>query len=236
VTKTSEIEVVKEPGLTGVIVHKDGDAVTDWFDPKIHPTVPLPPGNYKLESGFAPGRTVDHWEITNHGLFSGPMLMQFKRAPEFEVGRGEWVTIRAVLRDAPIGDVVPRVAPGPPDAAALRALRDQMASKERILETAKIKEQAGSYSRVEVVEAEIALTEARTRLAEAEENQERVCKLMEDLLTQLQDQRRLTAAKVEAGRELQEALNEVDARITEVKNHLDRARSKLPSPTPRNPD
>jgi serine/threonine protein kinase len=231
-TKTSEIQVVGDRGLTDVIVHKDGDAVTDWFDPIIHPTVSLPPGNYKLEPGFGPGRTVDHWEITTHGLFSGPMLMQFKRAPEFEVGRGEWVTIRAVMRDAPIGDVVPKAAPGLPDAAALRALRDQLAAKERILETAKIKEEAGSYSRVEVVEAEIALTEARTRLAEAEENQERVCKLMEDLLTQLEDQRRLTAAKVEAGRDIQQALVEVDARITEAKNRLNRARSTLPPPAP----
>src|SRR5262249_16871935 len=96
----SEIEVSGDPGLVSVIVHRDGQAVTDWFDAKKSPTIPLPPGIYKIEPGFGPSRKLDHWEITTHGLFSGPTLLQFKRAPEFEVARGERVAVRAVMRDA----------------------------------------------------------------------------------------------------------------------------------------
>src|SRR5262249_60652474 len=139
------------------------------------------------------------WEITPHGLFAGPTVMQFKRAPEFEVARGERVTVRAVLRDARAGDPereLPNVVPGP---GVLQALRELVAAKEGIRDTATIREAAGKYSKVEVVEAEIDLSEARIQLAVAEGNAAERRALLEQLVTQRQGHRRPAEAKVGAG-------------------------------------
>jgi hypothetical protein len=223
---TSEIEVLGDPGLTSVIVHRDGDAITDWFDVKTRPTIQLPPGQCKLEPGFAPGRTVQRWEITTHGLFWSPTVVQFKRAPEFEVARGERVTVRAVLRDAPVGALKPKAVVAPPDPTVVQALRNLVVAKEGTRDTARNREAAGMYSRMEVVEAEIDLTEARIRLAEAEGKKARVCALLEELVTHRQEQRRLTQAKLEAGRTVPEVLNDVDARLNEAKARLAQARSR----------
>jgi hypothetical protein len=221
---TSWIEVSGDPGLVSVIVHRDGEAITDWFDAKARPTIGLPPGKYKLEPATAPGRTVERWEITPHGLFAGPTLLQFKRAPEFEVARGEKVTVRAILRDTRAGDPeLPNVVPGP---GVLEALRDLVVTNEATRDLAKVKYDAGQYSRVEVVDAEIALTEARIRLAVAEGNLAGRRALLEELVTLRQEQRGLIQAKVEAGRAGTEALNEVDARLTEAKARLAEARSR----------
>jgi hypothetical protein len=221
-----EIEVMGDPGLTGVIVHRDGDAITDWFDARTRPTIQVPPGKCKLEPGFAPGRALERWEITTHGLFSRPTVVQFKRAPEFEVARGERVSVRAVLRDAPADDVKPNEAAALPDPAMVQALRDLVAAKEGTRDLALAREAAGQYSRVEVVEAEIDLTEARIRLAQAEGNKAQVRAGLEGLVTLRREQRQLTELTVEAGRALPGVLKEVDARLTEAKARLDQARSK----------
>src|SRR5262245_47037788 len=191
---TSAIEVSGDPGLTSVVVHRDGDAVTDRFDVPTRPTIRLPPGKCKLEPGFAPGRTVERWEITTHGLFAGPTLVQFQRAPEFEVARGERVTVRAVLRDAPAGDRKPAAAAALPDPALVQALRDKVAAMQGTRDTAVVRMDAGQFSRVEVVDAEIDLSEARIRLAEVEGNKAAVCALLEQLVAQRQEQRQLTEA------------------------------------------
>src|SRR5262249_38263289 len=123
-----------------------------------------------------------------------------KRAPEFEVARGERVTVRAVLRDARAGDPereLPNVVPGP---GVLQALHDVVVAKEGTRDVARIRYDAGQYSRVEVVEAEIDLTEARIQLAVAEGNPAGRRALLQELVTLRQEQRDLTEAKVEAGR------------------------------------
>jgi hypothetical protein len=50
--------------------------------------------------------------------------------------------------------------------------------------------------------------------------------LLEELVTQRQEQRQLTAAKVEAGYSVPDVLNQVDARLNEAKARLNEARSK----------
>jgi hypothetical protein len=223
---TSEVEVLSDPGLTSVIVHRDDNAITDWFDVKTRPTITLPPGKCKLEPGLAPGRTVEHWEITTHGLFSDQSLLQFQQAPEFIVARGERVTVRVVLRDAPIGDVVPKAVTTLPDPAVVQALRDLVAAKEGTRDKAVAGFAAAAVARMEVLDAEIDLTEARIRLAEAEHNQAGVCALLEELVNQRQEERRLTKAQLEAGRVVADVLNQVDARLADAKARLAQARSK----------
>jgi hypothetical protein len=222
----SEIGVLGDPGLAQVIVHRDGEAVTDWFDAKARPTIKLPPGKYKLEPGIATGRTVKHWEITTHGLFSDQTLLQFKRAPEFEVARGERVTVRAVMRDAPAGDQKPEAAVAPPDAAVVQALRDLVVAKEGIRDKAVAGFAAASVARMEVLDAEIDLIEARIRLAEAERNKGSVCALLEELMSQRQEQRRLTEALVKAHAAPADDLKQADARLADARARLAQARSK----------
>jgi serine/threonine protein kinase len=224
-TNTSAIDVSGDPGLTGVIVHRDGIAITDWFDARSRTTIEVTAGKVKLEPGFAPGRRLDHWEITRHGLFSGPTLSQFQRAPEFEVAPGELVSVRAVVRDAEIGDVQPKMGDALPD-HAVQALRDLVAAKEGARDTAKVRLAAGKFSRVEVVDAEIELAEARIRLAGAEGNKAQVRALLEELVRQRQQQRQLAEDRVNAGYLLPDVLNEVDARLKEAKARLEQARSK----------
>jgi serine/threonine protein kinase len=226
-TNTSAIEVSGDPGLTSVIVHRDGDAITDWFDAQTHQlTITLPPGKCKIEPGLVPGRTVERWEITTHGLFSGPTLMRFERAPEFEVARGERVTVRAVLRAAAAGDPKPDLPDPVPGPTVLRALRELVAAKEGNRDMARVRCEAGLYSRVEVVDAEIDLTEARIRLAQVEGNKAAMLALLKELVTQRQEQRELVEIKVEAGRAGVDALNEVDARLNDAKARLAEAQSK----------
>jgi serine/threonine protein kinase len=223
---TTEVEVLGDPGLVSVIVHRDGEAITDWFDVKTRPTIKLPPGKYKLETGFAPDREVERWEITTHGLFSDLTLLQFKRAPEFEVARGERVTVRAVLRDAPVGDVVPKAVVAPPDPAVVQALRDLVVAKEGTRDKVVAGLAAATVSRMEVLDAGIDLTEARIRLAEAERKKAVVCALLEELVTQRQEQRRLTESYVEAGLVAADDLNRADASLADAKARLAQARSK----------
>src|SRR5262249_27353897 len=153
-------------------------------------------GHCKLEPGFAPGRTVEHWEITTHGLFSGRTFRQVLRAPQFEVARGERVTVRAVMSNVPVGDKERAAAAGRPDPRVVEALRDVVMAKERTRDTVKKQFAAARVSQTEVADAEIDLLEARIRLAEAERNKAGVCALLEDLVTQRQEQRRLTELRV----------------------------------------
>jgi hypothetical protein len=79
---------------------------------------------------------------------------------------------------------------------------------------------------VEVVDAEIALTEARIRLAQAEANPARVRALLEELVPQWQQQRQLAQARVEAGASVPDILIEIDAHLIEAKARLEQARAK----------
>jgi hypothetical protein len=225
-TKRSEIDVSGHPGLVSVIVHRDGRAITDWFDARTRPTIKLPPGKYKLEPGFAPGWTHERWEITTHGLFSGPTLIQFERAPEFEVARGERVTVRAVMRAERVLDVNANTAPILPDLTVVQSLRDLVVAKEGTRDMAAHRLAAGKISMVEMVNAEIDLTEARIRLAQSEGNKARLRTLLEELVTHRQEQRRLTVAMAEAGVIVADALKEVDARLSEAKARLHEAQAK----------
>jgi hypothetical protein len=204
-------------------VHRDGHAVTDWFEVKTRPTIKLPPGKYKLEPGFATGRMLKHWEITTHGLFSDQTLVQFERAPELEVARGERVTVRSVMRDAPVGERKPEPAAFP-DPAVVQALRDLVVAKEGARDKAVARFAAAS--RMEVLGTEIDLTEARIRLAEAERNKDGVCTLLEELVTQRQEAQRLTKAQVEAGYVAPSVLKDVYARVADARARLAQARSQ----------
>jgi outer membrane protein TolC len=53
-----------------------------------------------------------------------------------------------------------------------------------------------------------------------------MCTLLEELVTQRQEERRLTEAYVKAGVALADVLNQVDARLADARARLAQARSK----------
>jgi uncharacterized protein (TIGR03067 family) len=110
-TNQAAISTTPEAGWTSFVVWRDGHAVTDWYDARTRPTVTLPPGKYKLDPTFAPGRTVERWEIRIRSTFSSRTEWQGDRAPEFEVRRGEEATVRAVMRDEPVSGSGPAEKP-----------------------------------------------------------------------------------------------------------------------------
>jgi serine/threonine protein kinase len=102
ISNRGEVVVLPAPGLITFIVWRDGDAVTDWFDAKTSPTIELPPGKYEFKTGFwPPGRTIERWEVTTQGLFSGRTSWQGKKDLVVDVARGDRVIVRAVMRDEP---------------------------------------------------------------------------------------------------------------------------------------
>jgi outer membrane protein TolC len=105
----------------------------------------------------------------------------------------------------------------------VQALRDLVAAKERYLGVARARYEAGMANKGELVDAEIDLTEARIRLAEAEGDQAGIVARLQQLVDQRREARDLTAQLVEVGRVLHDALDQADARLADAKARLARA-------------
>jgi hypothetical protein len=98
VTARGESGVPISPDAGPTVRHGYG-----WGVSQNKPVLPfkLPHGTYRFEASCYPGRTVDHWEITTHGLFSSRTDLNYEPAPEIHLGRGDRVTVRAVMRNVP---------------------------------------------------------------------------------------------------------------------------------------
>jgi hypothetical protein len=77
--------------------------------------------------------------------------------------------------------------------------------------------------------AEIGLLEAKVRLAEAQRDPAAVLALLRELLARQLEERRLVGLIVTAGRATPAELDQVDARLAEVRARLARARSESPA-------
>ena len=97
-----EVEFIPVPGLVQVIAIRDDNTGTDWVGVEVQPTIKLRPGKYHFNSSLASAdRSVLHWKVTTHGLFSDDSVINSNEPLAFEVRRGEHYTVRAVLRDRP---------------------------------------------------------------------------------------------------------------------------------------
>ncbi|HLW66736.1 MAG TPA: family 16 glycoside hydrolase, partial [Gemmataceae bacterium] len=99
----SRVEIESQDGLTEVIILQNDVTVHDWMDMRTPQTVTLAPGKYHINPGLKPG--YDYWtigwELTTSGLFSSHTVRQAGSAGsgcDFEVQRGERVTVRAIIR------------------------------------------------------------------------------------------------------------------------------------------
>src|SRR5262249_49368618 len=115
-----ELELMPQEGLGSVIVLQneegviDGNklrpAVTDWLDMTTSHTLKLPPSKDQLKAGTWPaGTRIIHWEVTTSGPLGSNRLLVPGEGLEglsvvVTVGRGERVTVRAVVRGAPTFD------------------------------------------------------------------------------------------------------------------------------------
>src|SRR5262249_55848125 len=59
----------------------------------------------QLKAKCKPGRVVDHWEVTTHGLFTRSTQEQPGETLILSLGRGDRLSVRPVLRDAPQPDI-----------------------------------------------------------------------------------------------------------------------------------
>jgi uncharacterized protein (TIGR03067 family) len=124
-----ELVLMPRDGLVSLIVLQndegvlDGDkllpSVTDWLGMKEVHSFKLPPGKYQLNAGTN-RKLISNWEVTTSGplqsdrrLLPGEGLMGWSVI--VTVGRGERVTVRALLRDEPAPAVgsAPKSVPAP---------------------------------------------------------------------------------------------------------------------------
>jgi hypothetical protein len=78
--------------------------------------------------------------------------------------------------------------------------------------------------------AEVELTTARLRLAEAERDQKAILARLDDLVTHRQEERRIIAVQVEVGYAAPDALDKADGHLADAKARLAKARSESAAP------
>jgi serine/threonine protein kinase len=140
------------------------------------------------------------------------------------------------IRNVYVRKVEPKEPPakGAPNPAAVQALRDTVAARTRTRDDVKLRFEAGTVSKIELLVAEADLTEARIKLAQEEQKPAAVVELLDALVKYRRDERELIALRVEVGAEPADALNRADARLADAKARLARVRPPLPvAPAPR---
>src|SRR5262249_42858746 len=176
---------------------------------------------------WADGRLLVETDDPNPRLAPGRIVLQ-SRTPETLV-QFRKIEIQAISANPP--------AASPPDPAVVQPLRDLVAAKARVLEAGKAQFEAGKVSRIELRAAEADWTEARIRLAEAEQKKEAMAALLEELVKQRQEERDLIAQRVEVGFDRREILDQADARPPHAKAppapaRLDAPPTVAPPPPP----
>jgi uncharacterized protein (TIGR03067 family) len=124
-----------------------------------------------------------------------------------------------------VGDLKPKQPPAKepdpkPDPAVVKALGEAVAAKTRTRDITKIKYEEGFVSKIELMQAEADLADARIKLAEAERDQKAVATLLQDLVKYRQEERDLIESLVTGGFDKPEKLADADARLADAKARL----------------
>jgi uncharacterized protein (TIGR03067 family) len=112
--------------------------------------------------------------------------------------------------------------------AALPALRDLVAAKERERKMVKARFDAGTVNPLDMLAVEVELTTARIRLAEAEEDRKAILAGLQELAAQRKEERRIIAVKVDVGAATPDALDQADGRLADAQARLSQARPAAP--------
>jgi hypothetical protein len=114
------------------------------------------------------------------------------------------------------------------NAGAVNALRENVDAKKEKLAIIAKNFAAKSASNMELIEAEVERVEAQISLAEAEHVRDERLRLLEELVKHRQAERSLIEKQIAAKASPTSALNDIDAKIADVKARLARARAELP--------
>ncbi|HTK77522.1 MAG TPA: family 16 glycoside hydrolase, partial [Gemmataceae bacterium] len=109
--------------------------------------------------------------------------------------------------------------------AELGALRDLVAAKERERNMVKTRFDAGTVNPLDMQAAEVELTTARLRLAEAEQDRAAIVARLEELVAHRKEERRIIAVKADVGAATPDALDKADGRLAEAQAQVAKARS-----------
>ncbi|HKB06326.1 MAG TPA: TolC family protein, partial [Gemmataceae bacterium] len=190
---------------------------------------------YQLNAGTWPANTrITHWQVTTSSPFGSHTL----RVPGeglsglsaiVTVERGRHTSVRPVVGPAPPPTEPPSSSPEVPRTAAVQALRDAVAAKERSTDVAKARYEAGAASLLELTVAQIELIEARVQLAEAERDTATIRARLQELVTLRQTDRDLMEQLVQAGRSATNVLSEADARLAAARARLAQTGPVLPA-------
>lgn len=163
------------------------------------------------------GRVIFEIRDPNPNLTPGPIILQ-SATPETVVQ----------FRKIEVRDLAD---PKPPiDGAVVATLRDVVASKEKGRDIARIRGAAGIEPRLSTIAAEVALLDARIRLARAEHDRAAVVRHLEELIVQRTEELRLTAERISSGALPTTALNPIETLLAEDKARLAEAKAELPKP------
>ena len=118
--------------------------------------------------------------------------------------------------------------------AANQPLRDLVSSTAKNRDTIRLRYEAGVASKLDLVLAEMGLTEARIRLARENGDQAEVIGLHKVLVAHRKEERDLIAARVEAGVDAANELNKAVGRLADAEARLAKEKPPLPpAPMPR---
>jgi hypothetical protein len=140
----------------------------------------------------------------------------------------EFIFIPSILSAGAASPPGPKPAAAQPVPAAIQALRDLVAAKERSLTSAQSLFNAAEVTRLQVLGAEVELVEARLRLAEAEQQQPAMIEFLKNLVARRQEARWLTEETVKAGGVPQDELNQADARLADAQARLAKVEIQAP--------
>jgi serine/threonine protein kinase len=174
--------------------------------------------------------------ISSDGLLEGrwtfknDALREFRHLVKDKDGKTLSETTGVARRTAP-GFVSPFNGKEPLDPAV--HLKDAVVARTRTRDDARLRLEEGKASKLDLLAAEVDLTEARIKLAEYEAKPTTVVALLETLVELRQEERTLIALRVEVGFDRPDALNQADARLADAKARLARVRPPDVAPQPR---
>jgi uncharacterized protein (TIGR03067 family) len=201
----------------------------DWFSESYYKNAPAadPTGPTEPQGGVMARHRVQRGGGVDGGQFG---LCSTARS----LHEQEMCGFRVVCEIAGDAKLPPPEIKKPAD-PALAERRKEVAARGQARDDAKQRVDAGAASKLDLLAAEVALTEARNKLAEAEKNPEAAADLLEDLVAFRQEERDLIAARVKEGIDARTALDAADARLADAKARLVKVRppEELPEPRPK---
>jgi serine/threonine protein kinase len=115
----------------------------------------------------------------------------------------------------------------PAPSVVIQLGRDVVVWAEREVETVKTKIEVGTASRVDLVDAQIRLVEARILLAQHERDRAATAARLEELVALREEEKGLTAVRVDAGMLAPNEKDRAESRLAEAKVRLAQARARV---------